>query len=406
MYTGNREMQTDGIAKQLEVLQKRVLHLEVQLGQGPKDTYLVNGMLYTTGDRVNYRVTKTWLDGEFYDAFQKHAFQKHGADSAQVTYKNESGKICYIRVTKTNIRKAWIRPTDTYLFDGVMYTRGDPIKFKEGATWRDGEFYDVLGSNVEEGERAQVRYINMNGVSYCTTVVAGNIRKAEPSVETETVRALQEGLITQDKIADSVEIDERRHTYTIGGSRYVRGDRVKFLENGVWELGGFYDVQENPTCGDKVRVIQKIGVGGSLRYVTVEKWEVTKVGSSDKVADNDEGVNCEREDDTPRRPRQSGFEPGEPKKGEVYFYIAGSSMNSREFERVLIDRVEPCDPDVGSARYLSRDMDYQVYYLVNIDIDSGIQVSSRKEFHANYTFHSDHRWMDTFQNKKADRISN
>ena len=343
MYTGNREMQTDGIAKQLEVLQKRVLHLEVQLGQGPKDTYLVNGMLYTTGDRVNYRVTKTWLDGEFYDAFQKHAFQKHGADSAQVTYKNESGKICYIRVTKTNIRKAWIRPTDTYLFDGVMYTRGDPIKFKEGATWRDGEFYDVLGSNVEEGERAQVRYINMNGVSYCTTVVAGNIRKAEPSVETETVRALQEGVITQDKIADKGIND------------------IKLGKNHPFQGGWVGDRAFN------------------------KQYE---------------------EDDTPRRPRQSGFEPGEPKKGEVYFYRHGSSNTPREFERVLIDRVEPCDPDVGSARYLSRDMDYQVYYLVNIDIDSGIQVSSRKEFHANYTFHSDHRWMDTFQNKKADRISN
>ena len=88
-----------------------------------------------------------------------------------------------------------------------------------------------------------------------------------------------------------------------------------------------------------------------------------------------------------------------PKEGEVYIYHA---LNPRRIgERALIMRVELCDTTLGSAdRQAGRTLTYQVYHLVNTEIDLGVQCCSKESFHQSYRLHAPHSMVDAFTHER------
>ena len=88
-----------------------------------------------------------------------------------------------------------------------------------------------------------------------------------------------------------------------------------------------------------------------------------------------------------------------PKEGEVYIYHA---LNPRRIgERARIMRVELCDTALGSAdRQAGRTLTYQVYYLVNTEIDLGVQCCSKESFRQSYRLHAPHSMVDAFTHER------
>ena len=88
-----------------------------------------------------------------------------------------------------------------------------------------------------------------------------------------------------------------------------------------------------------------------------------------------------------------------PKEGEVYIYHA---LNPRRIgERARIMRVELCDTTLGSAdRQAGRTLTYQVYYLVNTEIDLGVQCCSKESFRQSYRLHAPHSMVDAFTHER------